>query len=183
MSFMERMERQWTERRLGLESVTATVSTRLTAKADGVWEFLMAPELAHVTESAVVSAFRVPGTPAGEVGEQQCFVQDIGEGRRSVTLLEFVELERPSRIVVRFPTYPTSCVTTYELHPDATEITLSCKVGILVETGLRRKLQPVLQAETQSQLDRIAAVVRAGLTLPEAKAASPDPGMTRDERT
>lgn len=183
MSFMEKMERQWTERRLGVEPVTATASTRLTAEADGVWEILMAPELAHLTEPAVVSAFRVPGTPEGEVGEQQCFIQDIGEGRRSVTLLEFVELERPFRIVVRCPTYQTSCVITYDIEPDGTEVTLSCKVGILVETGLRRKVRPALQAETQSQLDQIAAVIRAGLTLPGAKGSSPDPGVARDKRT
>lgn len=132
VSFMEKMERQWTERKLGLEPVTASASARLTVNVDRVWEFLMAPELAHLTELAVVSAFRVPGTPVGEVGEQQCYIQDTGEDRRSVTLLEFIELERPFRMVVRFPTSPTKYVTTYELHPEGTEVTLSCKVGVLV---------------------------------------------------
>lgn len=107
VSFMEKMERQWTERKLGLEPVTASASARLTVNVDRVWEFLMAPELAHLTELAVVSAFRVPGTPVGEVGEQQCYIQDTGEDRRSVTLLKFIELERPFRMVVRFPTSPT----------------------------------------------------------------------------
>ncbi len=172
MSFMEKMERRWTERRLDLEPVTASVSVRLTSNVDRVWAFLMAPELAHLTDPAVVSAFRVPGTPAGEVGEQQCFIRDEGEGRRSVTLAELVELERPVRMVVRFLTYPNTCVTTYELHPDGTEVTLSCKVGVLVEKDLRRRVEPALQAETQSQLDRIAAVIRSGLTLPGAERPS-----------
>ncbi len=173
MSFMEKMERQWTERTLGVEHVSVSASARVTGDADRAWGILTAPELAHLTDPAVVTAFHVPGTPLGEVGEQQCFIRDEGEGRRSVTLTEVVEVERPVRVVVACPTYPVDCTTTYELRLEGTALILSCKMDLVVERGLRRRIQPSLQTETQSMLDRIAAVIRSGLTLPSSPSHSP----------
>lgn len=170
MSFMDRMERQWTERQLGLEQVTVIASVRVADHAERVWEFLFAPESAYLADPAVVKAFRVPGTPTDEVGEQHCFIRDEGEGRRSVALTEFVELQRPVRMVTTCPTYPTTCTTTYELRPDGTDVILTCEMEIWVEKGLRRRVRPALQAENQSQLDRIAAGIRSGLALPGMEA-------------
>ena len=169
MSFMEKMERQWTERRLGLEQVTVCASTRLAEDPERVWDFLVSPESAYLADPAVVHAFYVPGTPSGEVGEQQCIIRDEGDGQRSATLIEVVELQRPVRLVTRYPTYPTPCTSTYALRPEGTDVIVTCELDIWVEKGLRRRLKPSLQMENQSQLDRIAAGIRSGLTRPAAE--------------
>lgn len=167
MSFMQTVERRWGERKLGLEPVTVTASTHVAAKAERVWALLMAPELSTLVDPSVVRAFRVPGTPVGEVGEQQCFITDAGNDRRSVTLMEIAKVEPPVRVVVRCSTSPTAFVVTYTLVPDEAGLSLSCQWDALVEKGYRRKAEPTLRDECQKQINQIAAAIRSGFTIPD----------------
>lgn len=103
----------------------------------------------------------------GEAGEQHCVVRDEGDGHVSVTLVEVAEAQRPTRFVLRYPTYPTTVVASFELEPDATGVTLTYQVGWVVEWWQRKKMEQALRAQTQSQLDQIAALIRSGVRLPD----------------
>jgi len=109
----------------------------------------------------VVKAFRVPGTPVGAVGDQQCLVYEVG-GRLSIQMAEVVEADAPNRVVVRWPTVSPTMLAVSTLTPTATGTKYTSRLELQVANGTGKKAEPDIQmALTQSNV-RLKACVEAG---------------------
>lgn len=121
--------------------MTVESSIEIVCSTQELWDFLVTPESAVVTSAGVIKAFRVPGTPAGAVGDQHCLVYELG-GLLTIHMAEVVEAEAPIKVVVRWRTMPTTTLTTSTLTPSDTGTTYTCKLERLVTTGTGRRVQP-----------------------------------------
>ena len=161
MSYIQRLEQRWDQRTTGLEPMTVEASIDIACSTQELWDFLITPESAVVTGDGVVKAFRVPGTPVGAVGDQQCLVYEVG-GRLSIQMAEVVEADAPNRVVVRWPTVSPTMLAVSTLTPTATGTKYTSRIGLQVANGTGKKAEPDIQlALTQSNV-RLKACVEAG---------------------
>jgi hypothetical protein len=99
--------------------------------AEQVWAFVQPPESSVLTSDHVVHAFTVPGTPRGQVGEQQCHVVRGPDGTLTNQVLEVVELDPGRRCVTRMlePAVAAATVTTVEPSADGCLLSVESRVG------------------------------------------------------
>lgn len=166
MSFMLKLQTRWDRRQTGLEPLTLQSLVSIAAPSAEVWNFLMAPEAALVTGDGVVRSFRVPGTPIGEAGEQQCVVLEV-DGRLTAHIAELVIAEPTVRIVARWLTMPNEVVASYLLADDKQGGTLlTGQLGLRVALGTSSKAAPELQAHLHRGLRRARAAIESGARFP-----------------
>lgn len=157
---MRRLEERRDRRAGGVEPMTVESSIEIACSAQELWDFLITPESTVVTGTGVVKAFRVPGTPAGAVGDQHCLVYELG-GLLTIHMAEVVEAEAPNKAVVRWPTMPTTILTTSILTPTDTGTSYTSKVELLVTTGTGRKIEPEARKALAEGNVRLKACVEA----------------------
>jgi hypothetical protein len=79
-------------------SAEASASALIRAPIGQVWQAVSAPESTLLIDPGHgVCAGRVPGTPAGQVGEMQYFVRRDDDGRLGATAGVVTELTRPAQ--------------------------------------------------------------------------------------
>jgi hypothetical protein len=167
--FMQRLEQRWDQRTTGLEPLTVEATIEIARPPLEVWDFLLAPASAMLTGTGVVKTFRVPGTPVGAVGEQQCLVYDTG-GSLTIHMAELIELEPLHKIVTRFPTMPTGMLNVSTLTPTDTGTSYTDRLGFQIARGSSKKVRPdVLKAMNESNI-RLKACVEAGTRFPGPEA-------------
>jgi hypothetical protein len=160
VAFLENLEKRWDQRTTGLEPLSVESSIDIACSTQELWDFLITPESAVLTGTGVVKAFRVPGTPVGAVGDQHCLVYEI-DGRVTIQMAEVVEAEAPNRVVVRWPTLPTTMLATSTLTPTATGTKYTSRIGLQVDKGTGKKVEPDLQRAMAESNVRLKACVEA----------------------
>lgn len=158
---MQRLEQRWDQRATGLEPMTVESSIEIACSPQELWDFLITPESAVLTGTGVVKAFRVPGTPAGGVGDQHCLVYENG-GQLTIHMAEVVESDAPNRVVVRWPTMPMSMLVISNLTPTATGTKYTSRIGVQVANGTAKKIEPDIQKAVAESNIRLKAIVEAG---------------------
>ena len=106
---MDRLSDRWQHRREGAPGeqppamVPLTVSEQVTVMVDAerLWRLVWDPATSVLVFDHVVSAFALPGTPAGQVGEMQMSVITCHDGTLIGTVEEVVELGPGYRAVTR----------------------------------------------------------------------------------
>ncbi len=79
--------------------VRETVTVELPAPAATVWDLMWDPARNGLFDPGHEHGFTVPGTPPQEVGELQLVTSRDADGKRTVHLLEVVEIEPGRRAV------------------------------------------------------------------------------------
>jgi hypothetical protein len=156
---MHRLEQRWDQRAAGLEPMTVESSIDIACSTQELWDFLLTPESAVLTGEGVVKAFRVPGTPAGAVGDQHCLVYQV-DGCVTIHLAEVVEAEAPIRVVVRWPTLSTTTIST--LTPTHAGTTHTSRVELQVVNGTGKKFGPHVEKALADNNIRLKACIEAG---------------------
>ena len=161
VAFMQRLEQRRDRRATGLEPITLESFIEIACSTQELWDFLITPESAVVTGIDVVKAFRVPGTPAGAVGDQHCLVYEVG-GVLTIHMAEVVEAEAPIRVVVRWLTFPTNMLSTMDLTPTPTGTRFTSRSQLQVANGTGKKVKPDLQMALAESNAKLKACVEAG---------------------
>ena len=163
---LQRLEQRWDRRDEGLEPVFVLSHVDIAASPKDVWDFLIAPESAFLTADGVRKAFRVPGTPARQPGEQTCIIRDDSESV-SAEISELVAVEAPTTLVTRSVTSPYETVERMTLDPtDGGGTTLTIQLGMRVPLGTAKKVRPLLEEHLQSVSGRIRSAIESGAQLP-----------------
>jgi uncharacterized protein YndB with AHSA1/START domain len=166
VSFLQRLEKRWDRREEGVEDLMIQASLSVNATPRRVWDFLTAPEASLLTTDGVRMAFRVPGTPVGEAGEQLCIVHEHA-GTVLADILEVVTVDAPNCLVTRWITGVNQVVerTTLETESQgATSITV--QIGMRVPRGTAKRTRPIVQADAEQTLWRIRSALESGARLP-----------------
>ena len=118
---MDRLSERWQHRRDGepreqspaLVPLTVSEQVPVMVDADRLWRLVWDPATSPLVFDHVVSAFTLPGTPAGQVGELQMSVVTCHDGTLIGTVEEVVELGPGYRAVTRSrsSTVPASATT------------------------------------------------------------------------
>ena len=106
---MDRLSERWQHRRHGepreqppaREPVAVSEEMPVMVDADRLWRLVWDPATSPLVFDHVVSAFTLPGTPAGQVGELQMSVVACQDGTLVGTVEEVVELGPGYRAVTR----------------------------------------------------------------------------------
>lgn len=165
MSFMGRIEKRWDARQTGLEPFTFEVSIEISSPAKALWSFILHAKSAQLVDPRVVNAFRVPETPAGELGEQQCMVIDDG-GVLTAHIGEIVSIEAPRLVAVRWLTVPGRYITTHLIEGLGLRSRLTYHVQGQTATGTGKATQEQLRSHAAASLARVRAVVESGARFP-----------------
>lgn len=170
---MNRVEQRWDRRATGLEPITVQSSIEIGCPPQDVWDFLLTPESAVLTGTGVLKAFRVPGTPVGVVGEQQCVVLGIG-GHLQVHMVEIVEIEPLHKIVTRWLTMPNGMLSISTLTGTESGTTYTDQVGFQVASGSNNKVRQEVRKALVESHARLKACVEAGTRFPSSVAQDSD---------
>jgi hypothetical protein len=140
------------------ESVTVV----LPAPADEVWDLMWDPRNNSVFNPDHELGVHVPGTPLQEVGELQLLASKDAQGRRTVHLIEVVDIEPGRRAV----TECTGCGHESGAVLDVVPLTEdSCQVTQVqwhvLPTGSFARLVEPNRAVLRKGLDDLAAVLHA----------------------
>lgn len=163
---MQRLEHRWDRREEGVEPVLVTSRVDIATPPQAVWDFLIAPESAFLTADGVRRAFRVPGTPASQPGEQTCIIREDSESV-SAEITEIVAVEAPRTLVSRSVTSPYETVERMTLEAtDDGRTKLTIQLGMSVPLGMARKVRPLLEEHLQRVSGRIRSAIDSGAQLP-----------------
>ncbi|WP_344947791.1 hypothetical protein [Terrabacter ginsenosidimutans] len=165
MSFMGRLERRWDARQTGMELVGVEVSVEISVPAKDLWSFILHPKSAQLTDPRVVNAFRVPGTPVEEVGEQQCIVSDRG-GVLSAQIGEIVALEAPRLVAVRWLTLAGGFISRHLLDDLGRRSRLMYQLEGQVLAGSGKSAQKQMRTDAAESLARWRTAVESGARFP-----------------
>ena len=140
------------------ESVTVVVA----APADEVWELMSDPAQNGVFDPDFELGVRVPGTPVQEVGELHLMTSRDAQGKRSVHLLEVVDLEPGRRAVTECTGCGHESGAILDIEPLDED---SCRVTqvqwSVLPTGSFTRLVEPNRALLRKSLDDLAAVLHA----------------------
>ena len=135
-------------------SVMVSESVFINRPADQVWQFVHDPASTPLVDDTCEHGFTVPGTPSGQVGEQQCFLHRRGDARYA-TALEVVELQWGRRAVIVSLTGPFPWRTSTEIEP--------------ADGGCVLKLSSQVQVSAEEQASVEASLARLHLQLPQRR--------------
>ncbi|HOS92596.1 MAG TPA: hypothetical protein PLQ54_04745 [Armatimonadota bacterium] len=155
MGVMDRLAERWANRESGLEPIMHSQSILVRATAADVYAFLIDPESMRVIVADAANAFRVPGTPTGEIGEQVCVVIHHDTGHR-VDLWETTDLIPEREIRQRLVSVDTPWeehLTIEEYGPAAARLT-DTHEGF-VSLGRGAEVRAYLDSSVNASLDRI----------------------------
>lgn len=165
---LERMEDRWRRRRNSPELILEGKPTEsallldvrrtveIAACPHEVWDFVHAPQTAALTDPTVIRGYTLPGVPAGQVGERQCFEHGSGGVVEFTTVIEVLHIDLGHRAAFR--TVPDNGWLS------TTSVTGAGRQSVLEQRSLARILSSVSQADLKALRSDCEARLDAYLT-------------------
>jgi hypothetical protein len=169
---MRRFEDRWQARQAGAPQqpmVSVTVSEQVTVmvQPEKLWRLVWDPATSPLVSDDVVSAFTLPGTPAGQVGEMQMNVVACKNGTLVGTIQEVIELGPGYRAVTRDRScLPSGTTTTLVLPVDQGGCVLRLRADQLVATESADAWRAQVQSHWLRYLTRVRELAEATLGPP-----------------
>ena len=175
---MDRLSERWQHRRDGAPReqppamVPVTVSEQVTVKADAdrLWRLVWDPATSPLVFDHVMSAFTLPGTPAGKVGEMQMHVVACQDGTLVGTIEEVVELGPGYRAVTRSRSSTVPATSTTLILPlDQGGCVLRFRLDHLVPADTATAARGDYQDSARRYLSRVRELAEASPATPLAQ--------------
>ena len=175
---MDRFEQRWQQRRVGAPQemaqamVTVTVSEQVTVMVnpEGLWRLVWDPATSPLVLDHVVSAFTLPGSPCGQVGEMQMSVVACKDGTLIGMVEEVVELGPGYRAVTRSrSTTQPSTSTTLVLPLDLGGCVLRYRTEQIVPAPAENATREACQEHLRLYLARVRDLAEASQQPPAQK--------------
>ena len=161
---MDGLSSRWQRRREGMDQsqppamVPLTVSEQVTVMVDPakVWHLVWDPATSPLVLDHVVTAFTMPGTPPGQVGEMQIHVIACQDGRLIASIVEVVELGPGYRAVTRARSAdPPATATTLVLPLDQGGCVLRYRIDQLVSAETVNVVREEYRGLARTYLSRV----------------------------
>ena len=175
---MDRLSERWQHRRDGepreqppaMVPVTVSEQVPVMVDADRLWRLVWDPATSPLVFDHVVSAFTLPGTPAGQVGELQMSVVACQDGTLVGTVEEVVELGPGYRAVTRSrSTTQPSTSATLVLPLDLGGCVLRYRTEQIVPAPAENATREACQEHSRLYLARVRDLVEGSQRPPARK--------------